>query len=183
MHYTTSCNTQSSAPEDGQNNCPKHVELIGIINKLLLLHLVGCLYYLYQWCTVKQFYEQCLVCGRKNNCWSTKLFRIISDSTQAKLQLSAPSHDHCPRLWSLWLSPCHTFPSALIWCVNHRRNTKLRKDSALRDVTLSSRGTAWPVEGPPRHVVTLGYTLSVIYHSLEPGRLWSIRQPDPNHSF
>jgi len=27
------CNTQSSAPEDGQNNCPKHVELTGIINK------------------------------------------------------------------------------------------------------------------------------------------------------
>ena len=46
-NYTTSCNTQSSAPEDGQNNCPKHVELIGIINKPLLLHLVGCLYYLY----------------------------------------------------------------------------------------------------------------------------------------
>ena len=47
MHYTTNCNTQSSAPEDGQNNCPKHVELTGIINKPLLLHLVGCLYYLY----------------------------------------------------------------------------------------------------------------------------------------
>ena len=43
MHYTTSCNTQSSAPEDGQNNYPKHVELTGIINKPLLLHLVGCL--------------------------------------------------------------------------------------------------------------------------------------------
>jgi len=28
--------------------CPKHVELTGIINKPLLLHLVGCLYYLYQ---------------------------------------------------------------------------------------------------------------------------------------
>ena len=54
VHYTTSCNTQSSAPEDGQNNCPKHVELTGIINKPLLLHLIGCLYYLYQWCTVKQ---------------------------------------------------------------------------------------------------------------------------------
>ena len=40
--------TQSSAPEDGQNNCPKLVELTGIINKPLLLHLVGCLYYLYQ---------------------------------------------------------------------------------------------------------------------------------------
>ena len=26
----------------------KHVELTGIINKPLLLHLVGCLYYLYQ---------------------------------------------------------------------------------------------------------------------------------------
>ena len=46
MHYTTSCNTQSSAPEDVQNNCPKYVELIGIINKPLSLHLVGCLYYL-----------------------------------------------------------------------------------------------------------------------------------------
>ena len=47
VHYTTSCNTQYSAPEDGQNNCPKHVELTGIINKPLLLHLIGCLYYLY----------------------------------------------------------------------------------------------------------------------------------------
>jgi hypothetical protein len=47
LHYTTICNTQSSAPEDGQNNCTKHVELTGIINKPLLLHLVGGLYYLY----------------------------------------------------------------------------------------------------------------------------------------
>ena len=45
---------KSRSPEDGRNNCPKHVELTGIINKPLLLHLVGCLYYLYQWCTVKQ---------------------------------------------------------------------------------------------------------------------------------
>jgi len=30
-----------------ENNCPKHVELNGIINKPLLLHLVGFLYYLY----------------------------------------------------------------------------------------------------------------------------------------
>ena len=54
VHYTTSYNTQCSAPEDGQNNCPKHVELTGIINKPLLLHLVGCLYYLHEWCTVQQ---------------------------------------------------------------------------------------------------------------------------------
>jgi len=45
VHYATSCNTQSSAPEDGGNNLPKHVELIVIINKPLLLLLVGCLYY------------------------------------------------------------------------------------------------------------------------------------------
>ena len=41
VNYTTSCNIQSSAPEDGWNHRPKHVELIGIINKPLLLHLVG----------------------------------------------------------------------------------------------------------------------------------------------
>ena len=46
-HFNTSCNTQSSAPEDGRNNRPKQAEMIGIINKPLLLHLVGCLYYLY----------------------------------------------------------------------------------------------------------------------------------------
>jgi len=39
---------KSSAPEDGRNYNPKHVALIGIINKPLFLHLVGCLYYLYQ---------------------------------------------------------------------------------------------------------------------------------------
>ena len=42
VHYTTSCK-QSSAPEDGRNYRPKHVELIEIINKLLFLLLVGCL--------------------------------------------------------------------------------------------------------------------------------------------
>ena len=36
------------APEDRQNNFSKHFELTGIINKPLLLHIVGCLYYLYQ---------------------------------------------------------------------------------------------------------------------------------------
>jgi len=41
VHYTTSCNTQSSAPEDGRDQRPKRVELMGIINKPLLLHLVS----------------------------------------------------------------------------------------------------------------------------------------------
>ena len=39
-------NTQSSAPEDERDYRPKHVELIGIINKPLLLHLV-CVYVIY----------------------------------------------------------------------------------------------------------------------------------------
>jgi hypothetical protein len=47
VHYTTTCNAQSSVLEDGQNNCLKYVELTEIINKPLLLYLVGCLYYLY----------------------------------------------------------------------------------------------------------------------------------------
>jgi len=54
LHYTTSCNTQSSAPEDGQNNYPKHVELIGIIYKPLLLHPVDCLYLFISMMQVKQ---------------------------------------------------------------------------------------------------------------------------------
>jgi len=40
VHYTT----QYSVPEDRGNHRPKHVELIGIINKPLLLHLVDCLH-------------------------------------------------------------------------------------------------------------------------------------------
>ena len=48
LHFSKSCDTQSSAPEDEKINCPIHVELNGIINKPLFLHLVGCLYYLYQ---------------------------------------------------------------------------------------------------------------------------------------
>ena len=55
VYYTTSCDTQCSATEDEQNNCPKHVELTGIINKPLLLHLVDCLYYLY----LIIFFETC----------------------------------------------------------------------------------------------------------------------------
>ena len=47
MCYGLWCNTQSSAPEDGRDQCPKHVKLIGIVNKPLLLHLVGCLYYIH----------------------------------------------------------------------------------------------------------------------------------------
>jgi len=54
--------TQSSAPEDGRKYRPKYIELIEIINKLLLLHLVGCLYYWVSLCLHNSliFYEICL---------------------------------------------------------------------------------------------------------------------------
>ena len=68
----TSCNTESSAPEDGQNNCPKHVELTGFINKSLFLHLVGCPYCLYKWCTVKKISDNeiyLLIIYIKNVLW------------------------------------------------------------------------------------------------------------------
>jgi len=55
VHYITSCNKQSSILEDVQNNCTKHVDLTGIINMPLLLHLVGYLFYLY----FNIFFETC----------------------------------------------------------------------------------------------------------------------------
>jgi len=39
------CETQCSAPEDGRNYRPNHVELTGIIIKPLLLQPVCCLHY------------------------------------------------------------------------------------------------------------------------------------------
>ena len=45
VYHKLSCKHKSSAPEDGRNYRPKHVGLIEVINKLSLLHLVGCLCY------------------------------------------------------------------------------------------------------------------------------------------
>ena len=92
VHYTTSCNTQSSAPEDGKNNCPKHVELTGIINKPLLLHLVGCLYYLNQRCTVKQISDNeiyLLIKYIKSVLWRVaKRLSYIEDARYLKVNTS-----------------------------------------------------------------------------------------------
>jgi len=60
VHYTTSCNTLSSAPEDGRNHRPKHVELIGIINKPLLLYLFG-VYIILIICLCSYLYLKCNV--------------------------------------------------------------------------------------------------------------------------
>jgi hypothetical protein len=94
VHYTTNCNTQSSAPVDGQNNFPKHVVLTGIINKSLLLHLVGCLYYLYQWYTVKHISDNeiyLMIKYIKNVFWrvATRL-SCIEDARCLKVNLRLP---------------------------------------------------------------------------------------------
>ena len=54
VHYTTSCKRQSSAPEDGQKVSRNMLSWLELVSINLLLHLVGYLHYLYQWCTVKQ---------------------------------------------------------------------------------------------------------------------------------
>ena len=98
---TTSCNTQSSVLEDGQNNCPKHVELTGSINKPLLLHLVGCLYYLYQWCTIKQISDNeiyLLIKYIKNVLW--RVAKRLSNIQDARcLKVNSKCGFHTPTIF------------------------------------------------------------------------------------
>ena len=53
VHYT-SCNTESTAPEDGRIVARNRLSWLESVIKLLLLHLVGYPHYLYLWCTAKQ---------------------------------------------------------------------------------------------------------------------------------
>ena len=91
-----SCNTQSSAPEDGQNNRPKHVVLTGSINKPLLLHIVGCLYYFYQRCTVKQISDNeiyLLIKYIKSVLWIVaKRLSYIEDARCLKVNITETRH-------------------------------------------------------------------------------------------
>ena len=83
--YITSCNTQSSAPENGRDHRPKHVELIGIINKPLLLHLFGvCIIYVsdarsnkYQ--TLNSFYSHCAPYTKNISSLSLFMVRTLGD--------------------------------------------------------------------------------------------------------
>ena len=78
VHYTTSCNTQSNSPEDGQDQRPKHVDLIGIINKPLLLHRVG----VYIFCNqLTSSAESCLATrafsSNRANVWCTRQKKML----------------------------------------------------------------------------------------------------------
>ena len=96
-------------PEDGQNNYPKHVELNGIIKKSLLLHLVGCLYYLYQCCTVKQITDKeiylLIKYVIKSVLW--KVEKRLSYTEDARcLKVNAPCQ----------FTPLRNFLSLSVWC-------------------------------------------------------------------
>jgi hypothetical protein len=54
VHYTTSCTHILVLLKLGEIIARTMSRWLRIINKSLSLHLVGCLYYLFQWCAVKQ---------------------------------------------------------------------------------------------------------------------------------
>ena len=88
VHYTTCCKIQSNAPKDGRNHRPKHVELIGIINKPFLLHLVG-------------VYIICINDTRSNK---YQILRILSFLLQFAVRYTLPTCNlslctDIPRLW------------------------------------------------------------------------------------
>jgi len=65
-----------------RNQRPKHAELNGIINKTLLLHLVGYLHYVYQRYTVKVYCRIILQwqCSYKQYCNSGSFFCLTNNS-------------------------------------------------------------------------------------------------------
>jgi len=81
VHYTTSCKIQSSVPEDGLNYHPKHVEPIQIINKLLLLHVVGCLYY----CSCPTVYCRKAVFTPMQKLWNLRVYVLLTVSLNTML--------------------------------------------------------------------------------------------------
>ena len=114
VHYTTNCNTQSSAAEYGQNNCPKLVELTGIINKPLLLHLVGCLYFLYKWRTVKQISDNeiyLLIKYIKSVLWRVaKCLSYIEEARCLKVNMSVRLYENL-----IWIAtPMYSYDPLLV---------------------------------------------------------------------
>jgi len=78
IHVTSRQQFWCIIPEDGRNYRPKHVELIEITNKLLMLHIVGSLYY----------YPSNLV-----YCFFLYVTSINSDRKHAQLQSSLIFHE------------------------------------------------------------------------------------------
>ena len=100
---------------------PKHVKLTGIINKPLLLHLAGCLYYLYQWCTVKQISDNeiyLLIKYTKIVLWRvTKRLSYIEEARCLKVKAKRYSELFLPGYENVrWRSSYHViFSSPLLF--------------------------------------------------------------------
>ena len=105
----------------GQNNCPKRVDLTGIINKPLLLHLVGCLYYLYfiiflRLAKQSQFKQDILFC----------ICEWISESVMAKWReemwctCSNSRRSQFTRQFSICLRTMKMKTSVCVLCVTNR---------------------------------------------------------------
>jgi hypothetical protein len=94
----------------------KHFELIGIINKPLLLHLVGCLYYLYQWCTVKQMSDNEIYLLIKY---------IKSVLCRVAKHLSHIEYARCLKVKNIYCCLSHQayYFFNICWCLSHRANS------------------------------------------------------------
>jgi hypothetical protein len=141
-----------NVPEDGQNNYPKHVELTGIINKPLLLHLFGCLYYLYQWCTVKKISDNeiySLIKYIKSVLW--RVAKRLSCIENARgLKVKAQWLLRVPHVWTRHRSafgPQKPISTCRQWFSKQSKIILVRNNNILVYVfSVSSRGTeSWDI--------------------------------------
>ena len=102
------------------------VEMTGIINKPLLLRLVGCLYYLYQWCTVKPISDNeiyLLIKYIKSVLWRVaKRLSYIEDATCLKVKLRQGTINLCKQ--TEWLYRAITLNCDAVWT----KNAKVSKE-------------------------------------------------------
>jgi len=72
--------TQSSAPEDGRNYCPKHVELIVIISKICYCCICLAVYIIVCWADFEEFWKRVNVQNIcRNNSNSSKFAQHLND--------------------------------------------------------------------------------------------------------
>ena len=126
------CNTQSSPPEDGHDHRLEHVELIGIINKPLLLLLVG-VYIIYVNDARSNKYQINNICSISSTCRNISLQlshphyifsplalttsdnRTLFSRGQSGRRMQTNIYFHIiPKLWMR--DSTHPFPYTSSWC-------------------------------------------------------------------
>ena len=127
------------------------LELIGIISKPLLLHLVGCIYYLYQWCTVKQISNNeiyLLIKYIKSVLWRlAKRLSYIEDARCLEVKENSALFGVCVRRYGLhhvqscsFHHTCFVNPGVLVW--NRNNLTTLL---SLRNSYFNGSSTRWKI--------------------------------------